>query len=87
MYKIDYNKIKWFRRDKKIRNLKRKWVKHGEWKWKKQVELQNIWISRQRKKKIEEKIDISFKKKEKINTKKNDLTIKKSNKAFLYFNL
>ena len=49
----NYNQIKWERREKKRKNLKRKWIKHWEWEiWWKQVDLQNKWLSRQWKQKV-----------------------------------
>ena len=49
---IDTRKIKGLRREKQRFNKKRKWIKHGEGVWQKQVHLQNTWLSRTWKRKI-----------------------------------
>ena len=52
---FDFNnlKVKWLEREKKKKNKKNKWIKHGEWEiWWKQVDLQNKGISREWKSKI-----------------------------------
>jgi len=52
IYNVNDLKIKWMERERKKNNNKKKWIKHGEWQWQEQVNLQNKGISRQWKKKI-----------------------------------
>jgi len=66
IYDINSLRIKWENREKKRKNMKNKWIKHGEREnWWKQVDLQNKGISRQWKSKIwlnKQKIKKSIKK-------------------------
>ena len=53
IHDINSLRIKWENREKKRKNMKNKWIKHGEWEnWWKQVDLQNKGISRQWRNKI-----------------------------------
>ena len=55
---IDENKIKWVRREKKKEKLKKKWVKHWEWKRqiKNEVNVIDTYTNKQKYKEVKKKL-------------------------------